>query len=71
MFKSNKLQYIYDLYAQEPPKARGDGLSRFYFNGLEYPSNPNLKPEKDTLAYAAWKAGNDKSKADYKAKRNA
>src|SRR5438093_10991636 len=64
MFKDNKIQYIYDLYTQEPPKGRGSGLSRYYFNGLEFPLNPNLRPDSDTLAFGAWKAGVDKSKAN-------
>ena len=58
-FKNNKLQYIYDLYTQDPPKTRGSGLSGSYFRGKDFPDRLNLAPEPTSLAYAAWRAGVD------------
>lgn len=67
-FKNNKLQYIFELYDQFPPERRGSGLSRYYFNGLEFPNKENLKPDHDTFAYAAWSAGHKLAKTREKAK---
>ena len=56
-FKDKKLRSVFELFDQNPPTKRGSGLSRFYFNGLEFPNKENLKPNRGTFAYAAWAAG--------------
>jgi hypothetical protein len=61
-FKDKKLQSVFELFSQKPPSERGSGLSRFYFNGLEFPNKENLKPDRGTFAYAAWAAGKAASK---------